>query len=73
MMTILPAGHLLHQGHIVLCDFPDKFHIGIVEQDVKVLDGMDGLEGLPILKPNDLHSTVNWGQRLAYLPTKIWK
>ena len=56
-----------------MCDFPDKFHIGIVEQDVKVLDGMDGLEGLPILKPNDLHSTVNWGQRLACQPTKIWK
>ena len=47
-----------------MCDFPDKFHIGIVEQDVKVLDGMDGLEGLPILKPNDLHSTVNWANAL---------
>lgn len=50
----LPLSYLLTQWYITVGDFIHEFHVRVIEHDMEVLHGMDGLEGPPVLEPDDL-------------------
>lgn len=41
-------------GHVAICDLVDEGRVGVEEHDVEVLDGVNRLEGGPVLEPRDL-------------------
>ena len=55
---------LVALGNVAVGHLADKVGIRIEEHDVKVLDGMDGLESGPILEPHDLLGSVHAATRM---------
>ncbi len=50
---------LVALGNVAVGHLADKVGIRIEEHDVKMLDGMDGLESGPVLEPHDLLGSVH--------------
>lgn len=53
-----PGLRPLNQGNISVGDLLHKLHVWVVEHDMEVLDRVDGLQGLPVLEPDDLSQTL---------------
>lgn len=56
---------LVALGNVAVGHLADKVGIRIEEHDVKVLDGVDGLESGPILEPHDLLGSVHVETRIS--------
>lgn len=57
LLSLLPSNLLAH-GNVSIGDLPEELGIGVVQHDVEVLDGMDGLQGGPVLEPDNLGERI---------------
>ena len=54
LTSISLTPYLLAQRNIAIGDFPDEIYAWVIEHHMEMLDGVNALQRLPVLEPDDL-------------------